>query len=386
MAPIFSALSPRRIPLSTVSAVHSNNQHATNYQRARPYTRQMFAHFLAKLDGATGKPSSTSVVHSKSPPVAAAASPLRASALAGCVLTLPLRVGPYELLQPWADEVDWFEARNVETGAKALCKVRRTGDARGMQVAQAESRLAGLDFVNPLIESRRQSLPVTCDSAVVLATAAASQEVQFDFHFYPFLNYQHCLHTHIQAKGRLPEEEARRLFRQICDIVRCSHEAGVAMRDLKMRRLVWKSDSNRGFLFSMLDNCTVFDVDKGDGAACENQATPSYVSPEMCRRPRPSSLSLCKVDIWCLGIILFALVMGRYPFYDPDTQRLLQKVAAARLGPLRPEFSPELQAMLHALLHVDPMLRPDIHSVLQHPWLRVAATESRLVPDTPASE
>jgi len=35
-----------------------------------------------------------------------------------------------------------------------------------------------------------------------------------------------------------------------------------------------------------------------------------------------------KVDIWSLGIIMFALLCGYLPFDDPDTQKLYRKIKA----------------------------------------------------------
>ena len=44
--------------------------------------------------------------------------------------------------------------------------------------------------------------------------------------------------------------------------------------------------------------------------------SPCYAAPEMIAGLRYNGLS---VDIWSLGIILFALISGYLPFDDPDT-------------------------------------------------------------------
>jgi tribbles-like protein len=52
------------------------------------------------------------------------------------------------------------------------------------------------------------------------------------------------LHSHVRQKKRLREQEARRLFRQMAETVRACHDAGVVLRDLKLRKFVF-SNSNR---------------------------------------------------------------------------------------------------------------------------------------------
>lgn len=47
------------------------------------------------------------------------------------------------------------------------------------------------------------------------------------------------LHTHVRTRKRLRESEARRLFRQMAECVRHCHEAGIVLRDLKLRKFVF---------------------------------------------------------------------------------------------------------------------------------------------------
>ena len=87
---------------------------------------------------------------------------------------------------------------------------------------------------------RKPATTSSSDGGVDSGTA----EESFDFRFYPYLDVRRSLHTLVQTKGRLPEATVLPLFRQICDIVRVSHAGGVALRDLKLRRLVWRPNSS----------------------------------------------------------------------------------------------------------------------------------------------
>lgn len=57
------------------------------------------------------------------------------------------------------------------------------------------------------------------------------------------------LHSYVKTKKKLREEEAVKLFRQIVKAVSCCHEAGIVLRDLKLRKFVFK-DKDRYFFFN----------------------------------------------------------------------------------------------------------------------------------------
>ena len=56
------------------------------------------------------------------------------------------------------------------------------------------------------------------------------------------------LHSYVKTKKRLREEEAVKLFRQIVKAVCRCHEAGIVLRDLKLRKFVFK-DKDRCVMY-----------------------------------------------------------------------------------------------------------------------------------------
>lgn len=49
------------------------------------------------------------------------------------------------------------------------------------------------------------------------------------------------LHSYVRSKKRLPESEAISLFEQIAIIVNDCHENGICLRDLKLRKFVFRN-------------------------------------------------------------------------------------------------------------------------------------------------
>ena len=50
------------------------------------------------------------------------------------------------------------------------------------------------------------------------------------------------LHSYVRTKRRLKEEEASKLFYQIVSVVAHCHDAGVVLRDLKLRKFVFQNE------------------------------------------------------------------------------------------------------------------------------------------------
>ncbi len=116
------------------------------------------------------------------------------------------------------------------------------------------------------------------------------------------------LHNYLKMKTakRLDEEEAKVVFKQLAEGLQYLHKNNIAHRDMKLENLLIDEEHNVkiiDFGFSLVTPRT-----KPLNLCC---GTPSYMSPElMARKNYYGHL----VDIWALGIILYILVVGIFPF------------------------------------------------------------------------
>ncbi|KAJ5389454.1 uncharacterized protein N7496_000522 [Penicillium cataractarum] len=97
--------------------------------------------------------------------------------------------------------------------------------------------------------------------------------------------------------------------------------------------------------------------------------TLGYAAPETMCNDRYST----GVDMWALGCVLYAMLVGYPPFYDPDMRTMIQKVSNGNFefqSPWWDNISSDAKDLILNLLTVDPGKRLDIEEFLSHPWIK----------------
>jgi serine/threonine protein kinase len=118
-----------------------------------------------------------------------------------------------------------------------------------------------------------------------------------------------------QPASRFDDGTAKRLFAQVCEGIGYCHSLRVVHRDIKLDNV-------------LLDrNCCVKIIDFGFAVAIPQGqklkifcGTPSYIAPEIISG-QPYAFP---GDVWALGVLLYVLLAGRFPF-KASTQRELYR-------------------------------------------------------------
>ena len=85
-----------------------------------------------------------------------------------------------------------------------------------------------------------------------------------------------------------------------------------------------------------------------------------------------------KADLWSCGVILFALLYGRYPF-DASERRCARKVVTADyIIPDQVAVSAECKTLVQRLLCPDPKARICMEDILAQPWFREGLAKGAL--------
>ena len=153
--------------------------------------------------------------------------------------------------------------------------------------------------------------------------------------------------------GRLPQDKALQLARQICAGLAAAHDIGFIHRDLKPANIMIDGDGNARVL------------DFGLGGLAEefgeeeiHAGTPAYMSPEQIEGKEQTVRS----DIYSLGLVLYELFTGRRAFEAPTLNELI-KLRRSDTMPTTPTsivkgLDPLIEKVIDRCLQKNPELRP----------------------------
>lgn len=172
---------------------------------------------------------------------------------------------------------------------------------------------------------------------------------------------------YVQARGRLSEQQARSLFRQILSAVTHLHKYCILHRDLKPQNLLLVPNNCSDLpTIKLVDFgfANLFDPKNLLGTFC---GSPYYASPEMVSGTKYTGP---EVDIWSLGVILYSMLVGSVPFNDEHVKGLYSKILAGRYD-MPAYLSSSARDLIASMLVVDKRHRISMSKVLEHPWMRI---------------
>uniref|UniRef100_A0A8B9S387 Tribbles pseudokinase 3 n=1 Tax=Apteryx owenii TaxID=8824 RepID=A0A8B9S387_APTOW len=247
-----------------------------------------------------------------------------------------LRLGPYVLLEP-RDGGRSYRAVHRSTEAEYSCKVGACQEA-----------LAPYGRLPPHPN-----------------VARVAEVIQGNHSTYVFFRAGYGdVHGHVRQRKRLPEPEAARLFGQMAEAVAHCHEHGLVLRDLKLRKFVFADRERTRLVLETLEDARV--LSGPDDSLRDKRGCPAYVGPEILSSG--AAYSGKAADVWSLGVALYAVLAGRYPFQGAEPTLLFSKICHGVFS--MPEgLSPRARCLLRCLLRRDPAERLTARGVLLHPWL-----------------
>jgi len=246
----------------------------------------------------------------------------------------------------------------------------------------------------------------------------------------------------VLSNGKLREEEARHIFRQIVLGVEYCHQNHVVHRDLKLENVLLDLEGNVkiidfNFCFNVtehaskpplslpnmnnmnninnisnnnntpttticnnltinnnnsnsinsnsINNSVVTTSTSGSTASCSSSknnhniskgkkqirggdafGTLNYAAPEVLMGETHDF----RADIWSLGIMLYVMLCGRYPFYDSTSQQRTFLKIRRGIYTFPPFLTKEAIDLIQMMLQTDPDSRFGIYDIKKHRWLK----------------
>ncbi|XP_046322269.1 aurora kinase C-like [Marmota monax] len=175
------------------------------------------------------------------------------------------------------------------------------------------------------------------------------------------------LYNLLQRSGPLDEQHTATIMEELADALTYCHNNKVIHRDIKPENL----------LLGLMGEVKIADFGWSVHAPSLRRQTMcgtlDYLPPEIVEGRTYDE----KVDLWCVGVLCYELLVGRPPFESPsqsETQRRILKVDVT-FPPSMPEGA---QDLVSKLLRYQPSERLPLAQVLEHPWVK--AHSRRVLP------
>ncbi|KAG5858019.1 hypothetical protein ANANG_G00025650 [Anguilla anguilla] len=162
------------------------------------------------------------------------------------------------------------------------------------------------------------------------------------------INLQH----YVIKEKRLSERETIVIFYDVVRVVEALHKKNIVHRDLKLGNMVLNKRTHR---ITITNFCLGKHLVSEDDLLKDQRGSPAYISPDVLSgrpyRGKPS-------DMWALGVVLFTMLYGQFPFYDSIPQELFRKIKAAEYSiPEDGRVSENTVCLIRKLLVLDPQQR-----------------------------
>lgn len=179
------------------------------------------------------------------------------------------------------------------------------------------------------------------------------------------------LHSYVRSRRRLKEAEAVRLFRQVIEAVQHCHNNGIVLRDLKLRKFVFKDPQRTMLKLETLEDAV--SVEDDNDTLDDKHGCPAYVSPEILTTN--GGYSGKAADVWSMGVMLYAMLVGRYPFHDTEHSTLFNKIRGGHYV-IPDTISSKAKCLIRCLLRHNPSERLMVDDILRHPWFSSNSSSS----------
>ncbi|XP_052308661.1 serine/threonine-protein kinase SAPK2 isoform X4 [Populus trichocarpa] len=162
-------------------------------------------------------------------------------------------------------------------------------------------------------------------------------------------------------------KEARFFFQQLISGVSYCHSMQICHRDLKLENTLLDGNT--------VPRVKICDFGYSKSAVLHSQpksavGTPAYIAPEVLSKKEYDGKI---ADVWSCGVTLYVMLVGAYPFEDPDGPKNFRKTIGRILSvhysiPDYVRVSIECKHLLTRIFVADPEKRITIPEIKNHPW------------------
>ena len=175
----------------------------------------------------------------------------------------------------------------------------------------------------------------------------------------------------LKKRITLKEIEVIYYIKNLIEAVKYLHGKKLVHRDIKPSNifLTDKLEVKLGD-FGLIKKILNEKIHKGGG-------TLYYMAPEIMEGNGYSF----EIDIWAIGIIIYQLILGKYPFYGEDKKDTESKIMKGEfIFPENAIISNAAKDLIKQILVKDPSKRPTLNQILCHEFFKLGRSIPKLIP------
>lgn len=177
----------------------------------------------------------------------------------------------------------------------------------------------------------------------------------------------------VAAKYNLTEPVIKQITFEVLSALQYAHSKEVAHMDVKLENIIlsrpWNGMSTTFPSVKLVDWGLAKTFEEFQDCPCLITGTPYYVAPEVLKQNYDQ-----KADLWSLGVVVYLMCTGNYPFISKDgLKHLFRKIIKNEVKYEEEEwmgFSDNALRFVMILLTKDALSRPETERALMHEWFR----------------
>ena len=174
-----------------------------------------------------------------------------------------------------------------------------------------------------------------------------------------------------ELKKGFSEKISAKIFVNILKSVKILHENSIIHGDIKPENILVGND----FGLKLIDFGFVQKFNKKNNIINNTEGSDTYSAPEL-RKGHITGYDGVKSDIFSLGVLLFVITVGRFPFnlsgYSDKKYRLIMTKNFEQFWKNFDNYnlSEEFKELINHLICYDPCQRYSIDEIFEHPWIK----------------
>eukprot|EP01130_Rhizamoeba_saxonica_P012258 TRINITY_DN5147_c0_g1_i1.p1 TRINITY_DN5147_c0_g1~~TRINITY_DN5147_c0_g1_i1.p1 ORF type:complete len:369 (-),score=58.16 TRINITY_DN5147_c0_g1_i1:20-1126(-) len=185
------------------------------------------------------------------------------------------------------------------------------------------------------------------------------------------------------ADGTLPIKQCRSIFKRLVLGLKYIHSMGIVHRDINPKNIMMTVEGEP----HISDFGVAFNRNGDEGLVGEG--APAFQAPELIRNIGLTDVDyrenddIFQIDVWSLGIVLYILLFGKFPFKGmPNIVELFDNISNGEY--IIPQtVDKKLANFIASLFRVDPAERITLKGIKKHEWMKVTLDRVKYVEVNP---